>query len=217
MADLPKPAPAPDAVPSAAHTRTVRPPRALAVFWIVAGALGGLVSFLLYLEYIGQLTDAEPIVSCSWGVVVTCGPNLLSPGGNLLGFTNSIIGIIMFGGPVYAGASALAAPGGLRRWYWRVYSLFVLGGFLLVHFFAWRSVFEYGSLCPWCMIVWLVTIPLFWFTLGWSLRDGVWGAGDGAQRVGRVILAWAPLIIVADYAVIAISAQVRLDVLGSLF
>ncbi|RWZ68642.1 hypothetical protein ELQ92_05435 [Labedella populi] len=29
----------------------VRPPRALAVFWMIAGAAGWIVSFLLYLEY----------------------------------------------------------------------------------------------------------------------------------------------------------------------
>lgn len=193
----------------------MRPPRAFAIFWIVAGLAGGIVSFLLYLEYIGQLQGTDPIISCSWGVVVTCGPNLLSPGGNLLGFTNSILGLVLFGGPVYAGASALASPSGLRPWYWRVYGIFVLGGFLLVHVFAWRSVFEYGSLCPWCMIVWLVTIPLFWFTLGWELRDGVWS--DGARRAGAGILSWAPLLVILDYALIAVAAQVRLDVLGSLF
>ena len=42
----------------------ISPPRALAVFWIVAGVLGWIVSFLLYLEYVGQLTDVDPIVSC---------------------------------------------------------------------------------------------------------------------------------------------------------
>ncbi|NII70765.1 vitamin K epoxide reductase family protein [Microbacterium ulmi] len=192
----------------------VRPPRGLAIFWIVAGAAGGIVSFLLYLEYVGQLQGTEPLISCSWGVVVTCGPNLLSPGGNLLGFTNSLIGLVLFGGPVHAGVSALAAPAGLRTWYWRVYGVFVLGGFLLVHVFAWRSVFEYGSLCPWCMIVWLVTIPLFWFTLGWELRDGVWG--DRPRRVGAVVFSWAVLLTILDYAAIAIAAQVRLDVLGTL-
>lgn len=213
MTTLAAPADAPPTAPATA----LRPPRGLAIFWIVAGTMGGVVAFLLYLEYIGQLTDAAPLISCAISPIVTCGPNLLSPGGNLLGFSNSIIGIVLFGGPVYAGVSALAAPGGLRPWYWRVYGLFVLGGFLLVHFFAWRSVFEYGSLCPWCMIVWLVTIPLFWFTLGWSLGDGVWGRGDGVGRAGRLILAWAPLITIVDYAIIAVSAQVRLDVLGSLF
>ncbi|MGV9192842.1 vitamin K epoxide reductase family protein [Microbacterium sp. MC2] len=200
--------------PRAAKEAVVAPPRALAVFWIVAAVLGGTVSFLLYLEYIGQLTGGTPIVSCDVSPLVTCGPNLLSPGGNLLGFTNSIIGITMFLGPVYAAVSALAAPGGLRRWYWRVYVLGLTAAFVLVHFFAWRSVFEYGSLCPWCMIVWLVTIPLFWFTLGWSLRDGVWGRAP--RRFGAGLFSWAVLITVLDYVLIAGAAQLRLDVLGSL-
>lgn len=195
-------------------TRTLRPPVGLAIFWIAGAAAAWVVSFLLYLEYIGQLTDQDPLITCAFSVVVTCGPNLLSPAGNLLGFTNAIIGLTLFLGPVFAGVSALAAPGGLRLWYWRVYGVFLLGGFVLVHVFAWRSVFEFGSLCPWCMVVWLMTIPLFWFTLGWMLRDGVWGP---PAKLGAVILSWAPLITVIDYAVIAIAAQVRLDVLGTLF
>lgn len=201
---------------SVAAPRTLRPPVGLAVFWIVAGAFAGLTSFLLYLEYIGQLTGAAPLVSCQLSVVVTCGPNLLSPGGNLLGFSNSILGMTLFLGPVYAGASALAAPGGLRRWYWRTFSVFVLGGFALVHFFAYRSVFEYGSLCPWCMTVWLATIPLFWFTAAWTLREGVWGDASAIRRAGGALFSWALLATVLDYALIAVLAQVRLDVIGSL-
>ncbi|WP_241965177.1 vitamin K epoxide reductase family protein [Microbacterium telephonicum] len=190
-----------------------RPGRGLAVFWIVAGLLGWIVSFLLYHEYIGQLTGGDALISCDISPIVTCGPNLLSPGGNLLGFSNSLIGIVLFVGPVYAGVSALAARGGLRAWYWRVYALFVLGGFVFVHVLAYRSVFEYGSLCPWCMVVWLVTIPLFWSVLGWTLRAGVWGRG---RRFGEIVLSWLPLIVVVDYLVIAVAAQLRLDVIGSL-
>lgn len=194
-----------------------RPGRGLAVWWIVAGVLGGTVAFLLYLEYIGQLTGATPLISCSISPIVTCGPNLLSPGGNLLGFSNSIIGIMLFFGPIYAGVAALAAPAGLRAWFWRVYAVFVAGAFVFVHVLAYRSVFEYGSLCPWCMVIWLVTIPLLWTVLGWTLRDGVWGGGAGRRRVGAVLLSWLPLIVVFDYLVIAVAAQLRLDVIGSIF
>lgn len=194
--------------------RAPAPGTAVAIVWIVAGVVGWVVSFLLYHEYIGQLTGADAMISCDISPIVTCGPNLLSPGGNLLGFSNSIIGIVLFPGAVFAGVSALAAPSGLRRWYWRVYALFVAAAVVLVHVFAYRSVFEYGSLCPWCMVVWLVTIPLFWTTAGWSLRAGVWGRG--VERLGAVILAWTPLIVVVDYLVIAVAAQLRLDVLGSL-
>ncbi|WP_159499471.1 vitamin K epoxide reductase family protein [Microbacterium sp. 18062] len=195
-------------------SRSASPSRALAVFWIVAGLIGWAVSFLLYLEYIGQLTGADPLVSCQLSVVVTCGPNLLSPGGNLLGFSNSIIGVVMFLGPVYAGVSGLAARSGMRRWFWLVYQGFVAAGFVFVHVLAYRSVFEYGSLCPWCMVVWLVTIPLFWVTLGWTLAGG---RRAGERRVGRWLGSWAPLVAIADLALIAVVAQVRLDALGSLF
>lgn len=193
-----------------------RPSRAMAIWWIAAGVAGGIVSFLLYHEYIAQLRGDTPLISCSISPVVTCGPNLLSPGGNLLGFSNSVIGMVLFTGPIFAGASALAATEGLRAWYWRTYTVFVAGAFLLVHFFAYRSVFEYSSLCPWCMIIWLVTIPLFGTVIGWTLRAGVWGTGAVVVRVGGVILSWLPLLVLADYLVIAIAAQVRLDVLGSL-
>ena len=199
--------------PSAA---AFRPSRAMAVWWICAGTAGWIVSFLLYHEYIGQLTGGDPLISCSISPVVTCGPNLLSPGGHLLGFSNSIIGMVLFLGPIFAGVTALAAREGVRGWYWRVFALCVTGAFLLVHFFAYRSVFEYSSLCPWCMIIWLVTIPLFGTVIGWTLRAGVWGTGAVVVRVGGVILSWLPLLVLADYLVIAIAAQVRLDVLGSL-
>lgn len=191
-----------------------RAPRALAAFWIVAAVVGGVVAFLIYLEYIGQLTDSDPLITCSVSAVVTCGPNLLSPGGNLLGFSNSIAGMVLFTGPLYAAAASLAAPGGLRPWFWRVYAAFLAGAVVLVHVFAWRSVFEYGSLCPWCMVIWLVTIPVFWYTVAWMLRDGVFGIGP--RRIGAVLWAWAPLVTVLDYTLIAVTAQVRLDVLGSL-
>lgn len=191
----------------------IRPGAALAVWWILAGLIGWGVAFMIYREYIGQLTDVAPTFSCDISPLVTCGPNLLSPAGNLLGFTNAILGMVLFLGPVFAGVAALAAPGGMRAWYWRVFAAFTLGGYLLVHVFAYRSVFEFGSLCPWCMIIWLVTIPLFVTVAGWTLRAGVWGAAP--RRLGGVLLTWVVPISLVDYLVIATTAQLRLDVIGS--
>lgn len=193
--------------------RTFRPDIGTAILWIVLSLVAWTVSFLLYLEYVGQLTDAEPAISCDISPLVTCGPNLLSPAGNLLGFTNSILGIVLFLGPIYAAIGALASPGGMRAWYWRVFALFVLGGYVFVHVLAWRSIFEFGSLCPWCMLVWLMTIPLFWSVVAWTLRAGIWGGSP--RRVGEVIGTWLVPITLVDYVVIAVAAQLRLDVIGS--
>jgi uncharacterized membrane protein len=191
-----------------------RPGTGTAILWIVAALVAWVVSFLLYKEYVGQLTDAAPALSCDISPFITCGPNLLSPAGNLLGFTNSILGMVLFTGPVFAGVGGIASPGGMRAWYWRTFSLFVLGGFALVHVFAYRSIFEFGSLCPWCMIVWLMTIPLFWSVAGWSLGAGVWGAAP--RRIGTVLTRWLVPIAVLDYLVIAVAAQLRLDLLSLL-
>lgn len=191
-----------------------RPGRGTALLWIVTGVVGWIISFLLYLEYVGQLTGSDAIISCNISVLITCGPNLLAPGGNLLGFSNSLIGITLFTGPIYAAISSRAAPGGLAAAFWRVYAVAVLGAFVFVHVLAYRSVFEYGSLCPWCLVVWLVTIPLFWSVLGWTFREGVWG--NPMRRVGAIVLWWLPVVVVVDYAVIFVAAQLHLDVLGSL-
>jgi hypothetical protein len=63
------------------------------------------------------------------------------------------------------------------------------------------------------MIIWLTTIPLFWSVTGWTLRAGVWGAAP--RRLGAILSMWLVPITVVNYLVIAVAAQVRLDVLGS--
>ena len=124
---------------------------------------------------------------------------------------------MLFFGPIYAGRLGTGRPRGAAHLVLAgVYAIFVAGAFVFVHVLAYRSVFEYGSLCPWCMVIWLVTIPLFWTVLGWTLADGVWGGADGARRIGAVVLSWLPLVVVLDYLVIAVAAQLRLDVIGSL-
>ncbi len=208
-----EPASVPSATVPASGPRTFRPGGGTAAIWIVTSLIAWAVSFMLYREYIGQLTDVEPTFSCDISPLVTCGPNLLSPAGNLLGFSNSILGMLAFLAPVFAAVGALASPGGMRAWYWRVFAVGVLGGYLLVHVFAYRSIFEFMSLCPWCMVAWLMMIPLFWSVTGWTLRAGVWGTAP--RRVGEVIGTWLLPITLVDYLVIAVVAQLRLDVIGS--
>ena len=161
---------------------TFGPGAGTAILWIVTAAVSWTVSLLLYREYVGQLSDAPPMLSCNISPFITCGPNLLAPAGNLLGFTNAILGMTLFLGPIFASVGALASPGGMRAWYWRVFAVFVLGGYVLVHVFAYRSIFEFGSLCPWCLIVWLMTIPLFWSVAGWTLQAGVWALGRAGSE-----------------------------------
>ena len=49
------------------------------------------------------------------------------------------------------------------------------------------------------------------------LRAGLVPAPAGLRRGADRLMSWVPLLAVVSYAVIAILAQVRLDVLGALF
>jgi hypothetical protein len=65
------------------------------------------------------------------------------------------------------------------------------------------------------MLVWSVTIPLFWVVTLRNAAGGVFGAG--LRRVGDRLLPWVVPMTVACYLIVAVLAQVRLDVLRALF
>ena len=74
-----------------------------------------------------------------------------------------------------------------------------------------------GTLCPWCMVTWVVTIPTFYAVTLHVLRSGIVPAPAAIRSGADRLMSWVPLLAVVSYAIIAILAQVRLDVLGSIF
>lgn len=188
--------------------------KGLAITWIIVGAIGAITSLLLYLEYVGQLNNETPLISCTLSVIVSCTPNLLAPAGNLLGFSNSIIGMSTFPLLIAIGTATLAG-GSFKKWFWRLYHLGIIGSFGLVLFFSYFSIFVGGKLCPWCMCIWLVVIPNFWFTTGWMLKQGIWG--QRLRRFGRGLSSWAWVVTLVHYALIVILAEVVLHAIQSIF
>lgn len=193
-------------------TLTRATPRSLAfaIFTIVAGAIGWFASFELLTEYVKTLKDPSYIPNCAVSVLVTCGPNMDSWQGSILGFSNTIIGVAAFTAPIFVGVSLLA---GVRfpNWFWTVYRLGLGAGFVFICWLAYQSVFSLGTLCPWCMVVWTVMIPLFWFTL--FAPPEHWSAnGSGSVRGARATLhSWMWVVVLVCYLLIAFIAQLQLN------
>ncbi|PRI11743.1 vitamin K epoxide reductase family protein [Leucobacter massiliensis] len=185
-------------------------PTAFAIFSIVAGAIGWFASFELLTEYIKTLRDADYVPNCNVSVLVTCGPNMGSWQGSLFGFSNTIIGVAAFVAPIAVGV-ALLAGARFSRWFWMLYQLGLLGGFVLVCWLFSQSVFVLGTLCPWCMVVWSVTIPLWWTTFFRPYAVGDVPVSAGAQSVFKRLYSWTWVIVLLCYLTIAFLAQLRLD------
>ena len=48
----------------------------------------------------------------------------------------------------------------LPRWYWAGLAVGTLLGVAFIHWLIFQSLYRIGALCPYCMVVWAVTIPL---------------------------------------------------------
>ena len=193
---------------SEASTETRRP-WAMAVFLIVTGALGWWAAFSLTLDKIAVLKDPGADLDCNISPLVQCGANLASWQGELFGFPNPIIGLGGFVAPIAVGV-ALLAGARFASWFWIAFNVGLAGALAFVIWLISQSIFVLGTLCPWCMLVWSVTIPLFWVVTLRNAAEGVFGSALTA--FGRAVRPWVIPITVFCYLVVILLAQVQLDV-----
>jgi len=180
-----------------------------------AGIVGLWASFQLMLEKIHVLESPNAILSCDFSIVVQCAANLESSQGSVLGFPNPIIGLVCFMAPLVVGAAILAGAR-FNAWFWVSFNIGIAGAFAFILWLAYQSIFNLGTLCPWCMVVWSVTIPMFWGVTLRNLKVGAIPAPRGLRRAASAAYGWVPVITIIGYIIIAAVAQVRLDVLAYL-
>lgn len=185
-------------------------PKFFAILSILLGAVGWYASFKLLTEYIKTLINPEHIPSCNVSILVTCGPNMDSWQGSIFGFSNPIIGLSAFIAPIAVGV-ALFAGARFSPWFWRLYQVGLLSGFVLVCWLQYQSIFVLGTLCPWCMVAWLVMIPLWWAGLIHPYTNGDIPTTAPIKRLFQGLHSWAWVIILLNYIIIAAIAQFQLD------
>ncbi|MDO5699969.1 MAG: vitamin K epoxide reductase family protein [Bowdeniella nasicola] len=140
---------------------------------LTIASLGGLVSSgaLLHAE-LDHLANPGEVAMCDLNSLVGCGTSLLSPQAHLLfGLPNAMVGLVVFAMATTVGLLLLSGIA-LPRWMWWVLSLGSLGGIGFVAWFAYQSIAVFHTLCPYCMIVWLMTIPIAIFTLARACATG---------------------------------------------
>jgi len=194
-------------------TDAPRRPLAFAIFLIVVGALGWWASFQLTIDKFLLLENPDADLDCNFSLLVQCGANLDSPQGAAFGFPNPLIGLGGFVAPIAVGVGLLAGAR-FARWFWAAFNVGIAGALAFVIWLIGQSIYVLGTLCPWCMLVWTVTIPLFWIVTARNLADGVFGSRLVA--FGRALQSWVIPVIIVSYAVVALLAQLHLDVLRHL-
>jgi uncharacterized membrane protein len=151
------PATEPGEAPVAA--RDARVPAASAWAVLIAGVVGLVASMTLTVEKIDILVNPSYKPSCNLNPILSCGSVMITPQASVLGFPNPLLGIIAFTVVLVSGVLAVTKVA-LPQWYWCGLWAGILVGTGFVHWLIFQSVYRIGALCPYCMVVWVVTISL---------------------------------------------------------
>lgn len=173
--------------------------------WLLAvgGFIAFLASFALTYERFQLLVDEDHEVSCDFGGILSCGSVMTTPQASAFGFPNPLIGIASFAAVTMLGAGLLAGAN-YRRWFWLGLQAGTVFGIGFVIWLMYQSMFVINRLCPYCMVVWAVMIPLFWYTTLYNLDRRHLPVPAGGQEVVATIVRNRGALLVLLYLVPAL-------------
>lgn len=195
---------APDAVPA-----DERPSgeRRLAWLLVIAGLVGFAAAFTLLVEKIALIEDPSYVPSCSINPILSCGSIMRTEQAEAFGFPNPIIGVAGFAIVTTTGMAILAGAT-LRRWFWLGLQVGTTFGVGFIHWLVFQSLYRIDALCLYCMVVWVVTIALFWYTTLHNARAGHLRLPGPSRRVARLAGEYHGVVLTAWYlAIVALIAN----------
>ncbi len=193
----------PTMTPTEPDVRAPAPPaRSFGVGLATLGAIGLAAAFALTVDKIRLLEDPTFEPACDLNPVLSCGSVMVTDQASVFGFANSLLGLIGFSVVLTLG---VLVASGTRLHLWVLTGL--AGGsalgLALVHWLAFQSLYRIGALCPWCLVVWAVTIPI----AVWSVLL----AARAHTRSRTVEALWSVryLVVLGWYLLVVVLALVR--------
>lgn len=138
---------------------------------ILTALIGITASFVLTIEHIALLKDPSHQLSCSMNPIINCGPIMTSDQATAFGFPNPIIGIATFSAQLLLGLVMLAGAR-MKTWFWKLYSLSVVGGILFTFWLMFESIFQIEALCIYCISTWIAMFTVAWYLFLFMLAEG---------------------------------------------
>lgn len=138
---------------------------------VIGGIIGLLASSILTIEKFHLAADPNYQPTCSISPVVACSPVMGSWQASTFKFPNMFIGLAGFGMVWAVGMMLFAGAKNLKKWFWWCFQAGVFFGVLFITWLQFASLYDIQKLCIYCMVVWTVTIPIFWTTTTYNLRE----------------------------------------------
>ncbi|MEV8127797.1 vitamin K epoxide reductase family protein [Streptomyces sp. NPDC085944] len=139
---------------------------------------------------------------------MSCGSVMSSEQGTVFGFPNMVLGLAAFAAVTALGPAVLSGSR-LHRWLWLTLNAGALTEVVFVHWLLWQSLYELDKLCPYRVVVRIMTIAPFWYLTLRNLRHGVVPLGPAGRRALALVLDTQWLLLGAWYGLIAMLVLTR--------
>lgn len=137
---------------------------------IFTAVVGMTASFVLTYDKIHVILDPSYEPSCNINPILSCGSVMATEQASLLGMPNTIFGIMAFS-MLLAFGFLLAGGAKVNKWIWRGAQVMATIGVIFMHYLFFQGVYRINAICPWCFVVWMITIPTFWYITVYNLRE----------------------------------------------
>ncbi len=164
-----------------------------------ASAVGLVASFWQAAERVHMLKNPTVDLSCNLNPIIDCSGVLGNRWAALFGFPNAFLGIVMFSFLFASGV--LLWSGGV---FTKKYQAFVQAvNTILILFSVWffgMSLYVIGRVCLFCIFIWAVSVPLFWYGSLYAMAHQTRQSGAVA-RILRFAQKNHLLVVLTVYAV----------------
>ncbi|MEV6157082.1 vitamin K epoxide reductase family protein [Nonomuraea sp. NPDC052129] len=176
--------------------------RSLPYVLVLGGALGFGAAFLLTVERLKLAANADYVPACSINPIISCGSVMRTEQASVFGFPNPLIGIAAFAS-VLAVGMALLAGARFHAWFWHGLHLGTGAGVVFVHWLIFQSLYRIGALCPYCMLVWVATVVVFWYVSLASVEAGRIRLPSAMHNLAAAAVRYHTVVVMAWGLVIA--------------
>lgn len=165
-------------VPVAAVSKTSKTdgkPRSLEkvvrLILVIGGVLGMYASFMITWDKFQLLQNPSFVPDCDLNPVLSCGTVMQTDQSNAFGFPNPWIGLAAFAVLITVGM-AMFAGAKFKRWFWISLEIGIILGLAFAMWLLYESIYAINALCPYCLLVDVVVITLFWYNTLYLIEAG---------------------------------------------
>lgn len=178
------------------HDKRMRDNRWIFLSMLIGGVGSLVAAFVLSKDAIEIAANPDAILSCSVNIVLNCATVARDASSHMFGFPNSFIGLIAEPVVITVAVAGLMGITFPRKFMFAAQIGYTFGlAFALV--LLGISTFHIGALCPWCLLV-TVTTLFVWFSITrYNIREN-------NLYLPKKVSAWAHTIIEKDYDKVAL-------------